>query len=140
MKSADFDYVRNYVRTQAAIVIEPGKEYLVESRLTTLARKEKIASIDLLVEQLRAKPGSDLHRRVVDAMTTNETSFFRTPANFEWLKARPKIGGSFIGAGFVLKSKPQAGQEEDVLFLSIDAHFFIHFYLYHLQLQSLRPL
>jgi hypothetical protein len=42
-------------------------------------------------------------------------------ANFEWLKARPKIGGSFIGAGFVLKSKPQAGQEEDVLFLSIDA-------------------
>ena len=40
MKPADFDYVRNYVRSQAAIVIEPGKEYLVESRLTTLARKE----------------------------------------------------------------------------------------------------
>jgi chemotaxis protein methyltransferase CheR len=77
MKSADFDYVRNYVRTQAAIVIEPGKEYLVESRLTTLARKENIASIDLLVEQLRSRPGSELHRRVVDAMTTNETTFFR---------------------------------------------------------------
>ena len=86
MKSADFDYVRNYVRTQAAIVIEPGKEYLVESRLTTLARREKIESIDILVERLRAKPGSDLHRRVVDAMTTNETSFFRDLHPFEALK------------------------------------------------------
>ena len=73
MKPADFDYVRNYVRTQAAIVIEPGKEYLVEARLTTLARRESIASIDILVERLRAQPGSDLHRRVVDAMSTNET-------------------------------------------------------------------
>jgi chemotaxis protein methyltransferase CheR len=86
MKSADFDYVRNYVRTQAAIVLEPGKEYLVESRLTTLARKESIASIDLLVDQLRAKPGSELHRKVVDAMTTNETSFFRDLNPFEALK------------------------------------------------------
>jgi chemotaxis protein methyltransferase CheR len=86
MKSADFDYVRNYVRAQAAIVLEPGKEYLVESRLTTLARKENIASIDELVERLRAKPGSDLHRRVVDAMTTNETSFFRDLHPFEALK------------------------------------------------------
>jgi chemotaxis protein methyltransferase CheR len=86
MKPADFDYVRNYVRAQAAIVIEPGKEYLVESRLATLARKEKIASVDLLVDQLRAKPGSELHRRVVDAMTTNETSFFRDIYPFEALK------------------------------------------------------
>jgi len=86
MKPADFDYVRNYVRAQAAIVIEPGKEYLVESRLVTLARKEKIASIDLLVDQLRAKPGSELHRRVIDAMTTNETSFFRDLHPFEALK------------------------------------------------------
>lgn len=86
MKPADFDYVRNYVRAQAAIVIEPGKEYLVESRLLTLARKENIASIDLLVDQLRAKPGSELHRRVVDAMTTNETSFFRDLHPFEALK------------------------------------------------------
>jgi chemotaxis protein methyltransferase CheR len=86
MRPADFDYVRNYVRSQAAIVIEPGKEYLVESRLTTLARKENIASIDLLVDQLRSRPGSPLHRRVVDAMTTNETSFFRDLNPFEALK------------------------------------------------------
>ena len=42
-------------------------------------------------------------------------------ANFEWLKARPKISGAFIGAGIVLKNKPEFGQEEEVLYLFIDA-------------------
>jgi len=86
MTTVDFDYVRHYVRDQAAIVLEPGKEYLVESRLQTLARKENIASIDELVRQLRASPQNGLHRKVVDAMTTNETSFFRDIHPFETLK------------------------------------------------------
>jgi len=88
MTTVDFDYVREYVREQAAIVLEPGKEYLVESRLHTLARREKIESPDHLVAQLRASPkSSELHRKVVDAMTTNETSFFRDIHPFEGLKA-----------------------------------------------------
>ena len=86
MTTADFDYVRAYVRAQAAIVIEPGKEYLVESRLFTLARKENIATIDELVAKMRADPKNGLHRKVVDAMTTNETSFFRDIHPFEALK------------------------------------------------------
>jgi chemotaxis protein methyltransferase CheR len=56
MKTTDFDYIRNYVRSRAAIVIEPGKEYLVESRLAVLARREKFATIDALVETLRSDP------------------------------------------------------------------------------------
>ena len=86
MTTPDFDFVRSYVRDQAAIVLEPGKEYLVESRLQTLARKEQIASVDELVAQLRAKPNSPLHRKVVDAMTTNETSFFRDIHPFDALR------------------------------------------------------
>ena len=77
MTTADFDYVRTFVRSQAAIVLEPGKEYLVESRLQTLVRKENIPTIDALVARLREEPRNGLHRKVVDAMTTNETSFFR---------------------------------------------------------------
>ena len=53
MRPVDFDYVRNFVRAQAAIVLEPGKEYLVESRLLVLARKENFKTIDELVQQLR---------------------------------------------------------------------------------------
>ena len=86
MTTADFDYVRNYVREQAAIVLEPGKEYLVESRLLTLARKESIATIEELVGKLRSDSRNGLHRKVVDAMTTNETSFFRDIHPFDALK------------------------------------------------------
>jgi len=86
MTNSDFDFVRKYVRDEAAIVLEPGKEYLVESRLQTLARKENFASVDELVAEMRARPKSELHRKVVDAMTTNETSFFRDIHPFEALK------------------------------------------------------
>lgn len=86
MKTADFDYVRQFVRSQAAIVIEPGKEYLVESRLMALVRRENYQSIDQLVDKMRNSPKGELHRRVVDAMTTNETSFFRDIHPFEALK------------------------------------------------------
>lgn len=86
MTTADFDYVRHFVRGQAAIVLEPGKEYLVESRLLTLSRRENIPTVDELVARLRASPGSPLHRKVIDAMTTNETSFFRDIHPFETLR------------------------------------------------------
>ena len=86
MKPADFDFIRNFVRTQAAIVIEPGKEYMVESRLEALARREKLPDIDSLIHQIRTNPKPDLLKRVVDSMTTNETSFFRDIHPFDALK------------------------------------------------------
>lgn len=86
MKAADFDFIRNFVRTQAAIVIEPGKEYMVESRLEALARKEKFPDIDSFINHIRANPKPDLLKRVVDSMTTNETSFFRDIHPFDALK------------------------------------------------------
>ncbi|HXP62272.1 MAG TPA: protein-glutamate O-methyltransferase CheR [Dongiaceae bacterium] len=86
MNPGDFDYVRNFVRDQAAIVLEPGKEYLVESRLQTLVRKEKLGSLDELISRLRADPKNGLHRKVLDAMTTNETLFFRDVHPFEALR------------------------------------------------------
>ena len=86
MSPADFEFVCNFVRTETAVVLEPGKEYLVESRLQTLARREKLGSIDLLVSQLRAGPINGIHHKVVSAMTTHETSFFRDLHPFEALR------------------------------------------------------
>jgi chemotaxis protein methyltransferase CheR len=82
----DFDYIRAYVRSQAAIVLEPGKEYLVECRLAPLARSNGMASIADLVSTLRRKPENGLHRQVIEAMTTNETSFFRDVTPFEAMR------------------------------------------------------
>jgi chemotaxis protein methyltransferase CheR len=81
---ADFDYIRDVVRKQSAIVLEPGKEYLVESRLLPIAR-DTGGSIAALVSQMRREPAGVLTAKVVDAMTTNETSFFRDNHPFEAL-------------------------------------------------------
>lgn len=86
MNVPDFDFICDFIRREAAIVLEKGKEYLVESRLLTLARKEGIASVDILIQQVRSAPKGPLARKVIDAMTTNETSFFRDIHPFETLK------------------------------------------------------
>jgi chemotaxis protein methyltransferase CheR len=72
-----FGYVSELVRAEAAIVIGPGKEYLVESRLLPLARELGLGDAAALVAKVRKRPDDGLKRRIVEAMTTNETSFFR---------------------------------------------------------------
>lgn len=82
----DFTYISTFVRQSSAIVLETGKEYLVESRLMPVIRQEGLASISALVSQLRRTTQSPLHARVVEAMTTNETSFFRDVAPFDAMR------------------------------------------------------
>ena len=77
MTQTQFDFLRDLVRRESAIVLEPGKEYLVESRLAPIARREGFASVGDLVQRMVSVPTAALRSHVVDAMTTNETSFFR---------------------------------------------------------------
>lgn len=82
----DFNYVRGLMRERSGIVLEPGKEYLLESRLSPVARREGFASLQALMTHLRTKPLNGLHQTVVEALTTNETSFFRDFHPFEALR------------------------------------------------------
>lgn len=85
--TGDFDYIRKLVLDRSAIVLEPGKEYLVESRMLPLLHSEGLESIDKLVSKLRSGGiRNGLSDKVVDALTTNETSFFRDVHPFEALK------------------------------------------------------
>ncbi|MEY2785308.1 MAG: hypothetical protein RL277_1518 [Planctomycetota bacterium] len=84
----DFDYLRTLVRQRSAIVLETGKEYLVESRLAPLAREVGVEGIPGLVMLLRTDPRGQISNKVVDAMTTNETSFFRDLNPFEALRLK----------------------------------------------------
>src|SRR5271166_1058389 len=84
----DFEFIRDLVRVKAGIVLDPGKEYLVESRLVPLARKEGFPSLSDLVAGLRYRPVNGLHYKVVEAMTTNETTFFRDYKPFELLRTK----------------------------------------------------
>lgn len=86
LSPTDFQYVSQLVRQKAAIVLEIEKSYLLEARLTPLARAEGYPSLDAMVARMRAQPMHGLQRKVVEAMTTNETSFFRDLHPFEALK------------------------------------------------------
>lgn len=86
LSPADFDFVRTFVRSEAAITLEDGKEYLVTSRLTPLLRQHGVPDLATLISRLRANPHSPLGAEVVDAMTTNETSFFRDVHPFDSLR------------------------------------------------------
>jgi len=81
-----FEFISKLIRTKAAIVLEPTKAYLVESRLNPVARDNGFDSLEKLVSELQ-RPGSQkLTQQVVEAMTTNETSFFRDLHPFDALK------------------------------------------------------
>ena len=86
LEIVDFGYVRDLVRKRSAIVLEHEKNYLVESRLQPLAHREGFPTISELVARLRTSGFGDLHSKVVEAMTTNETSFFRDLQPFEALR------------------------------------------------------
>jgi chemotaxis protein methyltransferase CheR len=84
---ADFEYVAQLARSQAAIVLEPGKEYLVENRLGSLAQREGFSTLEAFIGKMRSeKIVNGLHHKTIDALTTNETLFFRDFNPFEALR------------------------------------------------------
>ncbi len=87
MKPDDFAFFTKYIYDQSGIVLGADKMYLIESRLAPVARKFNLATIDLLVAQLRGPRDANLQREVVDAMTTNESFFFRDGKPFDQFKS-----------------------------------------------------
>jgi chemotaxis protein methyltransferase CheR len=87
LTEADFEWVRGLVHRESAIVLDDGKSYLAESRLAALARRWGHDSVGDLVRVMRGGGLSELRPDVIDAMTTNETSFFRDLNPWEVLRS-----------------------------------------------------
>ena len=86
LSPGDFTFIAEVVRSDAAIVLEPGKEYLVESRLAPVLKSFNIPSMEELVAMLKASGQWPGRKKVVEALTTNETSFFRDLHPFETMR------------------------------------------------------
>ncbi len=86
MNASSFDFIRQLVMRRSAIVLDASKGYLVQARLLPLVRSLGLPSIDQLVLELRKHPDGHLADQVVDAMTTNETFFFRDTVPFDALR------------------------------------------------------
>ena len=85
MTPADYDYLRRFLKERSGLDLSPDKQYLVESRLLPLARKASLPGIPDLVLKIRNGDGR-LATDVVEAMTTNETFFFRDKIPFDHLR------------------------------------------------------
>jgi chemotaxis protein methyltransferase CheR len=83
MTPADFDYLRQFLRERSGLVLAVEKQYLAESRLLPVARRNEMSTLAELVERLRNRAPAPLCAQVVEAMTTNETFFFRDKIPFE---------------------------------------------------------
>lgn len=83
MTPRDFDFLRKLLRESSGLVLSSEKQYLAESRLLPVARHHGLTSLDELVGQLRMADNAPLASEVVEAMTTNETFFFRDKLPFE---------------------------------------------------------
>ena len=86
MNQSDFDFVTSELKRRSGIVIGPDKMYLLESRLSPIARKEGLDSIDELIGMVRRRRDEAMMKTIVDAMTTNETFFYRDKTPFDHLE------------------------------------------------------
>ena len=87
LQQSDFDFVQKLVQQKAAIVLDNGKQYFVESRLTPLAQNTGHDTIEKLIQALKQNPhNSRLVEQMVEAITIHETSFFRDIHPFKCLK------------------------------------------------------
>ena len=86
MISSNFEFLAALLKEKSGLIVTADKIYLLDARLSPIARKHNVNGLDGLVTAMRAPLAITLINEVVDAMTTNETSFFRDKTPFDALK------------------------------------------------------
>ena len=82
MTPPDYEYLRKLLKDRSGLDLSADKQYLIESRLLPLSRKSRLAGIGELVQKMKGG-SADIITQVVEAMTTNETFFFRDKVPFD---------------------------------------------------------
>ncbi len=86
LSKQQYDNFRDFLEDSCGIVLGDNKHYLVTSRLNKLTHEFSFDSLSTMLDELKRKNDAKLKERVIDAMTTNETSWFRDVYPFELLK------------------------------------------------------
>jgi len=83
MTPGDIQYLSEFLKKRSGLVLTPDKSYLLENRLRPLVRQHGVADISELIAKLRSGAIKELEREIVEAMTTNESFFFRDIRPFD---------------------------------------------------------
>ncbi len=86
MNSEDFQFLSKLLKQRSGLVVGEDKLYLIESRLLPIARSQNFNDIAQLCQHLRVRPSEALIVEIIEAMTTNESSFFRDIKPYEQLR------------------------------------------------------
>lgn len=86
MSPQDFEFISSLIKSRSGLVLTPDKSYLLESRLMPVARKHGLKGLDELVGQMRSRNDEAIIVEVTEAMTTNESFFFRDIKPFDLLR------------------------------------------------------
>jgi len=86
MKPEDFDLLSTVVKQRSGLVLTKDKAYLLESRLMPVARKFNYKSLEDMTQAVRSKREENLLHDITEAMTTNESFFFRDSKPFDQFK------------------------------------------------------
>jgi chemotaxis protein methyltransferase CheR len=125
--SVDYGYLRQIVFDISQNVLDPSRDYLFDTRLTKLLRNRGMNELDELVRCLRLSKDSPLEREIAEAMTINETSFFRDTRPFELLRTDllPKVieGRRGVRTLRLWSAACSTGQEAYSLAMLIQEHF-----------------
>jgi len=82
----DFEFISTLIKSRSGLVLTPDKSYLLESRLMPVARKHGLKGLDDLISTMRTRKDEALIVEVTEAMTTNESFFFRDIKPFDLLR------------------------------------------------------
>jgi len=125
--SVDYGYLRQLVFGLSQNVLDPSRDYLFETRLTKVLRNQGMTGLDELVQHLKVRKNPMLERSIAEAMTINETSFFRDGRPFELLRSDllPKLIDSRRNARNlrIWSAACSTGQEAFSLGMLIHEHF-----------------
>ena len=110
---ADYNDFQDYLQRACGIQLGAGKEYLVSSRLGGLMRKAQVGSLGELLNKLNSPVNSQLKTQVIDAMTTNETFWFRDIGHYILLKESilPDLNQQRGGSIRIWSAACSSGQE-----------------------------
>lgn len=87
LDTENYRFLTDYVYRESGIVLDNDKRYLLEARLMPVVQDSQLASLSALCSALRGNAPSPLRQKVVEAMTTHETLFFRDATPFDALKS-----------------------------------------------------
>lgn len=86
MKAEEFQFLANMLKTRSGLTLTEDKTYLIESRLMPIARGRGLQDISQLCSKVKTNPQEDLLVEITEAMTTNESSFFRDIKPYDQLR------------------------------------------------------